>query len=184
VIHGFALPTFVRKLSVCSDSPPRRFRQSFSRDGARGCTGWMCIYRFSTTGATLIGLDRSRVRSKHPRHFVPNIHIAPLRYILSPSMRSVLRGYAVVFCSSTRPSCLAGDTKNCQGAAGAVRKWEGPARPCGCASHARAHDEAVLSRGCQGSCRGGNERFRCALAPFAVSCKFAQAAHPSMRALL
>jgi len=28
---------------------------------------------------------------------VPNIHIAPLRYILSPSMRSVLRGYAVAF---------------------------------------------------------------------------------------
>merc|ERR1711904_450696 len=45
------------------------FRQSFFRDGARGCTGWMCIYRFSTAGATLIGLDRSRVRSKHPRHF-------------------------------------------------------------------------------------------------------------------
>ena len=69
VMHGCALPTFVWRLSVCSDSPPRRFRQSFSRDGARGCTGWMCIYRFSTTGATLIGLDRSRVRSKHPRHF-------------------------------------------------------------------------------------------------------------------
>jgi hypothetical protein len=31
--------------------------------------GCVYVYRFSTTGATLIGLDRSRVRSKHPRHF-------------------------------------------------------------------------------------------------------------------
>merc|ERR1712093_513930 len=75
------------------------------------------------------------------------IHIAPLRYILSPSMRS--------------------------------RECTGAPRPCGCVSHARAHDEAVLPRDCPGSCRGVSVLFRCALAPFVFSCKFAQeAAHP------
>jgi len=112
------------------------------------------ICRFSTAGSTLFGLDRSRVRSSHRRQpGADNVYeyiFAPLRYILSPSMRTVLRGYAAVFCSRKAISLVC-DAQELPGSSRRSSEVDGP--PLGlvrvrfaCACSRRSSSAAGLPR--------------------------------------
>merc|ERR1712118_111905 len=92
----------LRAEALClQHTPPRRFRQTFP-GMVRVVVRLICTYyRFRTAGATpdWLGPFPGSKLTPSASWCRAYIHMAPLRYLLSPSMRTVLRGYAAVFCS-------------------------------------------------------------------------------------